>query len=481
MKTYEELSGAQGRQIFYRAERYKVRDLFRKTLPDLTLDESPYILQDVSLNGMGATAQSLQNDMYNPGMPVSVQLGLRGTPLFEGKGEITRTEQTQTGTKVGIRLRDCIDISQLVTKYQEILIRADIDAFASDNINSGVAADYRLMASDVLHLLRSFRANLDQFDQQKLTADAEAEILATCEERILPTWREQWQRANALVEPIMDQPLELRATKRFTELVLTPEFMAGAIWNRSYVKPLGYPGDFKIMSMVYDWQREGKTLYEKLSHRLGLDVAECIATRMTDMRGAIAQAILSAPAATTESRPVRIASLGCGPAREVIDYLAVADLPRRADFTLIDQDHEALTSAYERSYPAVVRHGGRTSVSCLNASFVQLLRGELFEKLPPQDLIYTVGLIDYLVPKRVKSLVNTLYSNLAVGGTLIVGNMHRCAGSNLWPMEFITDWNILYRDAQDMAAFAAGLPGAAYETFYDSTQRVVMVRIVKKA
>ena len=98
MKTYEELSGAQGRQIFYRAERYKVRDLFRKTLPDLTLDESPYILQDVSLNGMGATAQSRQNDMYNPGMPVSVQLALRGTPLFEGKGEITRTEQTQTGT-----------------------------------------------------------------------------------------------------------------------------------------------------------------------------------------------------------------------------------------------------------------------------------------------------------------------------------------------------------------------------------------------
>ena len=138
------------------------------------------------------------------------------------------------------------------------------------------------MASDVLHLLRSFRANLDQFDQHKLTAQAEAEILATCEERILPTWREHWQHANALVEPIMDQPLELRATKRFTELVLTPEFMAGAIWNRSYTKPLGYPGDFKIMSMVYDWQREGKTLYEKLSHHLGLDVAECIATRMTE-------------------------------------------------------------------------------------------------------------------------------------------------------------------------------------------------------
>jgi hypothetical protein len=146
------LSGAQGRQIFYRAERYKVRDLFRKTMPELTLDEAPYVLQDMSLNGIGATAQSLQNDVYNPGMPVNVQLGLRGKPLFEGRGEITRTEQTQTGTKVGIRLRDCIDISQLATKYQEILIRADIDSFASDNINLGAnrRGNYRNAASHVL-------------------------------------------------------------------------------------------------------------------------------------------------------------------------------------------------------------------------------------------------------------------------------------------------------------------------------------------
>ena len=34
---------------------------------------------------------------------------------------------------------------------------------------------------------------------------------------------------------------------------------------------------------------------------------------------------------------------------------------------------------------------------------------------------------------------------------------------------------------EEFGKVASGLPGAAYETFYDSTQRVVMVRIVKKA
>ncbi len=63
-------------------------------------------------------------------------------------------------------------------------------------------------------------------------------------------------------------------------------------------------------------------------------------------------------------------------------------------------------------------------MNCLHTSFGQLLKtGELFGKLAPQDLIYTVGLIDYLAARRAKALVSSLYQHLAPGGTLIVGNM----------------------------------------------------------
>jgi hypothetical protein len=68
----------------------------------------------------------------------------------------------------------------------------------------------------------------------------------------------------------MDTPDVLRATKLFTEQVLTPEFMGGPIWNRSYRKPFGYPGDFQMMNYVYEWLPRGATVYEKLLHRLGL-------------------------------------------------------------------------------------------------------------------------------------------------------------------------------------------------------------------
>jgi hypothetical protein len=142
-----------------------------------------------------------------------------------------------------------------------------------------------------------------------------------------------------------------------------------------------------------------------------------------------------------------------------------------------------LSLAYERTYPETIRLHGKASVNCLHTSFGQLLKaGELFGKLAPQDLIYTVGLIDYLAPRRAKALVTSLYQHLAPGGTLIVGNMMKTNVGNLWPMEFITDWNIIYRDHAEMEALTADITGAAeISTALDPTGRVVLVTVKKPA
>jgi hypothetical protein len=478
MKTYEELTGAQGRRVFYRAERYRVQDLFKKTVPELSIDRSPYSLHDLSLSGLAAYAPRTSNDVCDRGARVAVQLGLRGIPLFEGTGEVARTEPTPFGTKIAVKLLDCLSVPQLIAKYQEVLIRTDLAAFGADDLQAGVSPEYRTLCADVLHLLRTSRATLLRFAETNPEPAAVADMLTACEERILPAWRTLWHRGNALVEPLMDDAAALRAAKRFTELVVTPELMAGPIWRRSYEKPLGYPGDFQIMNMVYDWRREGSGPFEQLVHRIGLDVAECIATRMVMMRQAIAATVLR-----TSDHPVRIASLGCGPAREVVDYLKIPDLPQAAQFTLIDQDYDALSLAYERAYPETIRMRGKATVNCLHTSFGQLLKaGELFGKLAPQDLIYTVGLIDYLAPRRAKALVTALYQHLAPGGTLIVGNMMKTSTSNLWPMEFICDWNIIYRDQAEMEALTTDVTGAAeISTGLDSTGRVVLDTLKKPA
>lgn len=478
MKTYDELSGAQGKRVFYRAERYRVQDLFKKAVPELLIEHSPYSLHDLSLSGLAAYAARTTNDVCEPGMQVAVQLGLRGIPLFEGTGEVARTEPTSFGTKVAIKLLDCLNVSQLVSKYQEILIRTDLAEFGAEEVLASVSPEYRTLCADIVHLLRTYRANLDRFMATRPDPVAAAEMLAACEERILPVWRKLWYRGNELVEPLMGDPKAMRAAKRFTELVVTPEFMAGVIWKRSYEKPLGYPGDFQIMNMVYDWRREGSGPYEQLLHRMGQDAGKFVATRMHMIRQAIAATMLR-PA----DHPIRIASLGCGPAREVVEYLQISDLPQAAQFTLIDQDYDALSLAYEKTYPSTIRLHGKASVSCLQASFGQLLNtGELFGKLAPQDLIYTVGLVDYLAPRRAKAIVTSLYHHLAPGGTLLVGNLTKSPHGTLWPMEFLMDWSIVYRDDAEMRALVDDSLGAIeVSTSLDSTGTVCMLSLRKPA
>jgi extracellular factor (EF) 3-hydroxypalmitic acid methyl ester biosynthesis protein len=174
-------------------------------------------------------------------------------------------------------------------------------------------------------------------------------------------------------------------------------------------------------------------------------------------------------------------SLGSGPAREVELFLAGSGLKSgRAEFTLIDQEQAALRYAVEKTYPHVLNTNGQARVQCLNMSFTDILRATgTLGSLPPQDLIYSVGLIDYLADRRAFALVRRLYETLAHGGTLIVGNMNKTPLSNLWPMEFITDWSLYYRDEAEMLSWTEGLEPAMAWTETESTERVRLLFVRK--
>jgi hypothetical protein len=108
-----------------------------------------------------------------------------------------------------------------------------------------------------------------------------------------------------------------------------------------------------------------------------------------------------------------------------------------------------------------LKQRGMSSLQCMNISFTDVLRGDGgLHDVPPQDMIYSAGLLDYLSDRRYRMLVHKLYAALAPGGMLIVGNMNDTQLSNLWPMEFITDWTLMYRGDAEMRAWAHGLRAA---------------------
>ena len=483
MKSYEELSGAEGRRVFYRAERFEARDLFPRIRPRLSIEGTHFELENISMSGLAARARLPEGAPDNLGDTLAVRLDGEAGPLFEGRGSLRRIETNGLDTRIALSFSGgYLDVSTLVTRYNEMLLKRELNGGLS-HILEFVPPDYRRHCVDVLHLLRGYRSTLARFESTAVHEGEQPDrerlekLFSMAEDRLLPEWRTHWYAANELVRPIMRETAILPAAKTFTENVLTPEFMGGPIWNRSYRKPLGYPGDYLMMNYVYEWRPRGATVFERLLHRIGLEVAECIATRMVMVQHNIARVIA---AKANAAAPARILSLGCGPAQEVMNYLEAPRPSAPFEITLVDQDRDALGYAYERLYPKIVGLGDGSTVRCLQVSFVELMKANgSFLSLAPQDLIYSVGLIDYLSMKRVKNLLRSLYDKLAPGGLLAIANMADVPTGNQWPMEFICDWSLHYRSEAEMREIASAVPDAAVEIDPDPTGRVYMLYLRK--
>lgn len=480
MLAYEELKGSTGKEIWYRPPRISARELFPSRLPRVRVGSSSYQLHDISIGGLSALSRGTSEDALTIGevVPLTIQQG--GLPIFEARARVTRVESTHFGAKVAFNFVDAfIEFDKLLNRNVQAQIAAQ-PLHLNGDANQFVPKEYRVLCSDTLRFLRSYRSLLIRDVgatggvQHVLDVNSAYEA---CVGRMTEHWRSLWRAGNDIVGEIMNHSELRQATKDYTELVLTPEMRQGAIWDRGYTKPLGYPGDYVVMNHVYSGERVGDDVYGMLIHQLGLEVAECIDTRMQVVRRHIGDVVST----RGQGRVAKILSLGCGSAREVELFLAGQHLSgKRAEFTLIDQEEEALRYAYDKTYPYVVGSKGQLGVQCMHLSFTEILRWTNgVTELQPQDLIYSVGLIDYLAERRAKALVHSLYTTLAPGGLMIIGNMNKTPLSNLWPMEFIADWSLEYRDESQMMAWTEGLQVQKAWTETEPTERVRLLFIRK--
>ena len=477
MRTYEELTGAEGRRMFYRAERFKPDELFKEVIPSVILGGERAALKNLSMTGVAF--QSTMHDGWDErvGSEVPFELRVGEDMLFAGAGRIRRIEPHGNRTTVALEFTTgFLDIPAIVTDHDDLLLaRALADpAFGT---SEGILPEFVQLCTEIVNLFRSHKQVLESFEARLTATGREREqklleALIACEDRIVPQWKELWYRGSDVLEPVWKDPQMLARHKRYAERVLTPDFMPGAVMRRCYEKPLGYPGDYQIMNYVYEWQRVGDTPYEKLLHRIGIETGACVGTRLRMTQKILRERIAERPG----EEPINIANLGCGSAYEIYDYLKIDRLPRPLNVTLIDQDSGALSHAYEHTYREVVRHAGRVKLQCLQASFAQLLKaGALFKSLPPQDVIYSLGLFDYLSHRRARALAHDLYAQVAPGGQLIVANVKQGRETCQWPLEFVTDWSLIYRTEADMRAMFEGLDIQNVEVIEDSTKCVYMI------
>ena len=103
--------------------------------------------------------------------------------------------------------------------------------------------------------------------------------------------------------------------------------------HRIYAKPLGYAGDYEMVNMILRDPHEGGSIFAKVlnSWFLSQVPAEAHRNRVTFLTRRIFE---ECARARPKDAPLRVFNLGCGPAKEVRDFLEQHELSDRAEFTL---------------------------------------------------------------------------------------------------------------------------------------------------
>lgn len=337
--------------------------------------------------------------------------------------------------------------------------------------------EYREVVNRTVELLLNTKARLHATAPASAQADGASAIKAITLD-LWNEWRSAWAEAAACLPEIADTPEQLRLAKDYTEAHLTPELMGAPLWRQAYTKPLGYPGDYVVMNYMYQGASEGETQFGRVAHELAVQIGQFVVKRKDLVRQAIDEVV----AQGAGNRPCVVASLGCGPAREIAEHLEFGrHCARPTQFVLVDQDSNALRFAGRHLGEIAAARGRNASVriDLRHLCVLRLLRDvDPAALLPQADLVYSAGLFDYFSDRTCRVLTRRLYETLRPGGRLILGNM-KSGTDMLWPLELIANWSLRYRSAESVLAWTEGVPGAEISLRTEATGYDYLVSVRK--
>jgi extracellular factor (EF) 3-hydroxypalmitic acid methyl ester biosynthesis protein len=240
--------------------------------------------------------------------------------------------------------------------------------------------------------------------------------------------------------------------------------MCAPFVHRTYSKPLGYAGDYEMVNMILRDPLEGASLFAKIVNSFFVAAAPAEAHRnrikyLTNMLE------VETKSRWKSGRLTRIFNLGCGPAKEVQNFLVYHDVCDRADMVLLDFNDETLERTSRHLADLKMKHRRSMPISTVKRSVHQILKegpkigykGE--EKL--YDVVYCAGLFDYLSDRVCAKLLEIFYDMLAPGGLLVATNVESSNPVRRM-MEYVMEWHLIYRDAEGFARLAPKKVGQDY-------------------
>ena len=317
-------------------------------------------------------------------------------------------------------------------------------------------------------LVSNFRLFLSEM-KQKLDAE-ESKLLFETDERRMQLEIETLALANGIFSSYFDYfilrmneivrhftPQEHHLHRNHFQDHLHPFLLLSPFVKRAYSKPLGYPGDYEMMNMLYGNHDQGTSLFARLVNRYSCQVTagRAVMKRAPYILERIDRTI---DRVSRHKESVSLMSIGCGPATEIQELIRANPMSDPCRVTLVDAEQEALHHCRVKISELKEATQSRISVYFLNRSIHQLILDPyLLNQLAGRDLIYAMGLFDYLPMPIAKRLLQKLHRLLSDKGELIIGNLDSSCDSRYF-MEYAAEWYLIYRTPEEMMRLAEGIP-----------------------
>jgi extracellular factor (EF) 3-hydroxypalmitic acid methyl ester biosynthesis protein len=383
---------------------------------------------------------------------------LSDQPVYSGRAIVTNVVNGGTFLLCEANLEDSwLDVNFAPALNGKSKAREDFENFMRASQHAyHVTPEFKLAVADMQILLQDMR---QWFDQAEISVQSlptgnrqefELQIVEELREAVVPMLRllfEKFEHTCRAVPPEF-QP----AHRNYVKRQLHPIVLCAPFMYRTYQKPLGYAGDYEMVNMMVRDPREGASMFAKVLNTFFLDTPPVIAhqNRVVMLEELLAREVSRV---ARQGRTAKIFNLGCGPAKEIQNFIARSELSGRARFTLLDFNEETIVYTQSTLQHLINEFRRTTVVQMVKKSVVQLIK----EAAKPHsalltsdfDVVYCAGLFDYLPDYMCEHLMGIFYKMVAPGGLLIATNVDDVNPARNW-MEYSVDWHLIYRNHDTM-------------------------------
>ncbi|HVJ22008.1 MAG TPA: hypothetical protein VM686_41670 [Polyangiaceae bacterium] len=464
---YAAFDGGRGRDVYFRPDRYQRADLGPVgAAVELHYGEQAHYceLHDVSQNGIAFTWPR-ELDVELGTILEEIVVRFDAHEAYRGQARVSSVRRDDRRTLVGASLTDTL------MNIDDVLNLRDVKIWSAGADSKGLglgSAPWRVPGQE---RFKAAIAELRLFfeDAQARFTELEASLpwhVASGEhdspardaliERVRSEFAADVLKASSEIDSALRTALrnERDGLREYSHRHLHSFAMQAPLMHRARHKPLGYPGDYEVMNGIYGRHFSGPTLFAKALNVAfaAMPTAEAVRKRKDLIKAKLDQLLDSVPA----GKPVRILSIAAGPAQEVFELLQERrEITSPIEIVLFDQDKRALSYSYGRLKRLVSsRWPGLVTLVHLHDSIKRLLRGSsVFSGQGAFDVVFASGLFDYLQLLTAVSLSRNLYSLVAPGGKLYIGNMVP-SNQSRWLMELHLDWFLVYRERSELLELA---------------------------